>query len=182
MKTLNLSFLAILSVAFLSSCSNQLTYFSQDLYDEYRWPEQELKKIQFYTSQDIVLKRELSGGSSEIISGKIKIENGRQIEEVVIRKGTPGAFLFSPKNDRFAISFEEDGDSPRYLMFGPNPKFNDRYALLASEWKRNSGQVTYDGKKWSVTSDDAYATLLVDMRKIDKVSVNSRVAKGRPID
>jgi len=58
----------------------------------------------------------------------------------------------------------------------------DGYALLASEWKRNSGQVTYDGKKWSVTSDDAYATLLVDMRKIDKVSVNSRVAKGRPID
>jgi hypothetical protein len=62
------------------------------------------------------LKRELSGGSSEIISGKIKIENGRQIEEVVIRKGTPGAFLFSPRNDRFAISFEEDGDS---RWFGP---------------------------------------------------------------
>jgi hypothetical protein len=29
---------------------------------------------------------------------------------------------------------------------------------------------------------DAFAALLVDMRKIDKVSVNSRVAKGRTID
>jgi hypothetical protein len=181
MKTFNLAFFAVLSVTALSSCSNQFTYFSQNLYDEYRWPDQDLKKIQFYASQDIVLKRELSGEASEIISGKIKIENGREIEEVVIRKGTPGAFLFSPKNNRFAISFEEGGDS-RYLMFGPNPKFNDRYSLLASEWKKKSGKVTYDGKKWRVATGDASAALLVDMRKIDRVSVNSRVAKGRTID
>ncbi|MFQ5446215.1 MAG: hypothetical protein ACE5FF_04715 [Saprospiraceae bacterium] len=174
MKTLNLAVIAFLSVTFLSSCSNQLTYFSQYLYDEYRWPEQDLKKIQFYISRDIVLKRQLTGGSSEIISGKIKIE-------VIIRKGTPGAFIFSPKHDSFAISFEEGGDSP-YLMFGPNPKYNGRYALLASEWKRGGGQVTYAGKKWRVSTDDAFAALLVDMRKIDKVSVNSRVAKGRTVD
>ena len=179
MKTQNLVFFAILSMAFLSSCSNKLTYFTEDLNERYRWTDDELKKIQFYVSQDIVLKREISGGDREIVSGKIKIEDGRQIEEVVVRKGTPGAFLFSPKEDRFAIGFEEA--SERYLIFGPSPKYSDRFVLLASDWDRRTGSVTYDNKTWKVSSDNAYAALLVDLRKISKVDVNSRVAKGRKV-
>ncbi|MCB0521582.1 MAG: hypothetical protein H6577_08045 [Lewinellaceae bacterium] len=180
MKTLNLLVLSTLSLVLLGSCSTRLTYFTQDLYERYNWSENDLKKIQFYVSQDIVLKRELKGGSSDIVSGTIKIEDGRQIEEVIIRKGTPGAFIFSPKSERFAIGFEDSNE--RYLMFGPSPKFSDRYVMLASDWNRRTGEVTYDNKKWRVSSDDAFAALLVDLRKISKVDVNSRVAKGRKVD
>lgn len=180
MKTLNLFAIALLSITLLSSCSNRLSYFTQDLYERYRWTDDELKKIQFYVSNDIVLKRELTGGSSDIVSGKIKIEDGRRIEEVVIRKGTPGAFIFSPKNDRFAISFEDSND--RFLMFGPSPKYSDRFVLLASDWEKKRGSVTYDNKTWRVSSEAAFASLLVDLRKINKVDVNSRVAKGRKVN
>lgn len=179
MKTQNLALLAIFSVLFLSACSNKLSYFTDELNDRYRWTDDELKKIQFYVSQDIVMKREISGGDREVVSGKIKIEDGRQIEEVVIKKGTPGAFLFSPKADRFAIGFEESNE--RYLMFGPSPKYSDRFVLLASDWDRRTGEVSYDNKTWKVSSDVAYAALLVDLRKINKVDVNSRVAKGRKV-
>lgn len=180
MKTQHLILLAFFSVVLLGACNNRLTYFTDDLNERYRWTDDELKKIQFYVSQDIVLKREVSGGDREIISGKIKIEDGRKIEEVVIRKGTPGAFLFSPKRDRFAIGFEDGND--RYLMFGPSPKYSDRFVLLASDWDRRTGSVTYDDKTWKVSSDVAYAALLVDLRKINKVDVNSRVAKGRKVN
>ncbi|MBI1225825.1 MAG: hypothetical protein GC192_11360 [Bacteroidetes bacterium] len=179
MKTQNLAVLALFSVLFLGACSNKLSYFTDDLNDRYRWTDDELKKIQFYVSQDIVMKREISGGDREVVSGKIKIEDGRQIEEVVIKKGTPGAFLFSPKVDRFAIGFEESNE--RYLIFGPSPKYSDRFVLLASNWDRRNGEVTYDNKTWKVSSDNAYAALLVDLRKINKVDVNSRVAKGRKV-
>ncbi len=179
MKTQNLFIIATLSIATLSSCSSRLSYFTQSLYDQYRWTDSELKKIQFYVSDDIVLTRELTGSTSEIISGKIKLEGGRKVEEVVIRKGTPGAFVFSPKNDRFAISFENSDD--HYLMFGPSPKFNDRYVLLASEWGRKQGSVTYDNKTWRVSSQAAFAALLVDLRKVNNVDVNSKVVKGRKI-
>lgn len=171
--------IAILFLALFSACTSKLTYFTEDLNTRYRWSEDELKKIQFYVSQDIVLKREVTGGSSDIISGKIKIEDGRQIEEVVIRKGTPGAFMFSPKPDRFAIGFEEGNE--RFLMFGPSPKYSDRFVLLASDWDRRKGKVTYDNKTWTVSSDNSFAALLVDLRKINKVDVNSRVAKGRKV-
>ncbi len=181
MKAQNLLFIAFLGLVLFSSCTERLSYFTQDLYERNRWSEQDLKKIQFYVSQDIVLKRQLKTGSAEIVSGKIKMENGQQIEEVVIRKGTPEALVFSPKDNRFAISFEAEGDS-KYLMFGSNPKYNDRFVLLASEWKRNVGDVTYDNKTYKVSSDAAFAALLVDLKKINSVSVNSRTAGGRKVN
>ena len=179
MKTQVLAILALFSIVLFGACSNKLSYFTDELNERYRWTDDELKKIQFYVSQDIVLKREINGGDREIVSGKIKIEDGRQIEEVVIKKGTPGAFLFSPKEDRFAIGFEEGNE--RYLIFGPSPKYSDRFVLLASDWDRRTGEVSYDNKTWRVSSDNAYAALLVDLRKINKVDVNSRVAKGRKV-
>ena len=162
-----------------TSCGPQLSYFTQRLYDEGQFTDDELKRIQFYVSSDVVLRRELSGGKSEVVAGNIKIVDGRKVEEIVIRKGTPGVLAYHPKEDRFGISFEE-GD--RYLMFGPNPKAGNRYVLLASEWKRRVGTVTYDDRKYYVDGGDAYASLMVDLRKIRQVSVNSRVAKGRRID
>ncbi|MEO1262433.1 MAG: hypothetical protein AAFZ15_26740 [Bacteroidota bacterium] len=178
MKAQNLLILFVASLFLFTSCA-KLTYFTEDLYEQQGWSESELKKIQFYLSQDIVLKRELTGGKSEIISGKIKVENGNKIEEVIIPKRTPGTFVFSPKKDRFAIAFEE-GDK-RYLMFGPSPKYSDRFVMLASEWNRRSGKVTYDGKQWRVSSDDAYAALLVDLKKFNRFDKSSRTAKGRRI-
>ena len=165
----------------LSSCSPTLTPFTKRLYEEQRWSEPELKRIQFYVSDDIVLRRQISGGSSDIISGEIKIVNGREVEEVVVRRGTPGVFLFSPKEERFAVSFE-DGGKDRFLVFGPNPKAGGRFVLLASEWNRRIGTVSYEGRKFTVESTSAFSSLMVDLKKINKTSVNSRTAGGRKIN
>ena len=162
-----------------TSCGPQLTYFTQRVYDEGQFTENELERIQFYLSSDVIMRRELGGGKSEVVSGNIKIVDGRKVEEVVIRKGTPGVLVYHPKEDRFGVSFE-DGD--RYLMFGPNPKAGNRYVLLASEWRRRVGSVTYDGKRYRVEGQNAFASLMVDLRKVRQVSVNSRIAKGRRID
>ncbi|MEM0995250.1 MAG: hypothetical protein AAGI49_19620, partial [Bacteroidota bacterium] len=141
----------------LTSCSPKLTPFTQRLYKENDWSEAELKRIQFYLSEDIVLRRVAESSRSRIEDGEIRVINGGKTEKVVIRRGTPGVFVFTPKADRFAISFESGDD--RYLMFGPNPKASNRYLLLASEWKKRGGMVTYGGKRYRVDSDDAYATL-----------------------
>jgi hypothetical protein len=181
MKSTYNIFAAAVVILTLASCSPQLTSFTQRLYDEYDWSETELKRIQFYVSDDIIMRRQLTGGSSEIISGEIKIVDGREVEEVVIRRKTPGVLLFLPKEDRFAISFEADGDD-RYLIFGPNPKAGNRYALLASEWRRRGGTVTYEGRKFDVEASSAFAALMVDLKKIRKTSINSRTARGRRVN
>ena len=171
--------LAILAIV-LSSCGPTLSPFTQQLYDDNNWTDGELKRIQFYLSNDIVLYRELTGGKSEIVQGEIKIVNGRKREQVTFRRGTPGVFLFSPKSNRFAVSFE-DGGNERYLMFGPNPNASNRYVLMASDWNRRRGVVSYAGQKWVVDSNSAYSALMVDLERLQQTDVNTRVAEGRRV-
>lgn len=164
-----------------TSCSPRLSPFTQRLYEDQGWSNGDLERIQFYMSRDLVLYRELRGGSSEITQGEIKVVNGRKREVISFRRGTPGVFIFSPKENRFAVSFEETGND-KYLIFGPSPKFDDRYVLLASDWNRNRGQVTYAGRKWTVDSEAAYTTLMVNLKRLRQEETDSRVVKGRRID
>ncbi len=180
MKQLKLFMLMGMMAFIMSSCSPQLTPFTQNLYEQNQWSDDDLKQIQFYLSEDIVLRRNISSGSTEIVSGEIKMVDGKKVEEVVIRRGTPGIMLFKPKEKRIAVSFE-DGNDSRFLMFGPNPKARNRYVLLASDWDRKKGKITYDDKAYYTSGSNAYATLMVDLKRTRKVSVRSRTAKGRKL-
>ena len=171
----------ILSIVLLGfSCSPHLSPFTQELYQNSNWTVDDLKQIQFYLSKDIVLYRKVSKGESSIHGGKIKIKKGQKIEEIIIEAGTPGVVLFSPKKDRLAVSFESNGND-RFLIFGPNPKVGDRYVLLAKDWKKHRGKISYDDKIYFTDSESAYASLLVDLKKVGKVSHSKRTASGRKL-
>ncbi len=179
MKIVNASLIFLFGVL-LISCSPQLTPFTQKLQDEYKWDETDLKRIQFYLSEDIILRRKVSEGQTRIQNGKIKTIDGEKIEEIIFRRGTPCVYLFSPKNERFAISFESS-DPPRYLMFGPNPKFSNRYSLLAKDWNRNSGTISYQDANWYTSSESAYACLLVDLKRARSIERTSQVVPGQRV-
>lgn len=178
MKKISFLFAAVILLGF-SSCSPTLRPFTQRLYEENEWSESELKRVQFYLSQDIVLRRQASRASSRIEEGAIKVRNGRKVEEVVIRKGTPGVLLFIPKDERFAVSFE---DNDKFLMFGPNPKAGDRYVLLASDWNNRQGKVTYGEGKYWVDANNGIASLMVDLKRVRNTSVKSRTVGGRKVN
>jgi hypothetical protein len=165
----------------LSSCSPRLTPFTQRLYAENGWSERDLQSIQFYLSQDIVLKRQMRDGESSIKDGKVKVVAGKEVEEIKFPKGTPGVLLFIPKQNRFAISFEEGGDE-KYMMFGPNKKYSGKYMMLAADWDKNYGTVTYNDRVYRTDSESAYSALLIDLKAIRKVTVKSKTAKGRTIN
>ena len=168
-----------LTILILSSCSSKLRYFSQDMYDSYRWDEDQLKSIQFYVSDDIVLWRKISDQDARIKDGKIRVMDDSEVEEVIIRKGTPGLVMFIPKRNNFAISF--DKRDKNYLMFGPNPKARDRYVLLAKDWNKRQGKVRYGGFTYNTESESAYASLMVDIKSAKKIKYKSNTASGRKI-
>jgi hypothetical protein len=122
----------------------------------------------------------LSAGETKIKEGKIIIKDGQQVEEVVIKSGTPGVLVLMPREDRFGISFEEDDNA--YLMFGPNPKIEYRYALLAQEWEEDYGNIHYKGKLYSVDSASADASLMVDLKKTGKDEYQTHQASGRTVN
>ncbi len=176
----NIVILTIVSLTFsLTSCSKKLTYFSERLQKEYNWSENELERIQFYVSQDIRLYKSSSSGNSRIEGGKIKVKDNSRINEVLIKRGTPGTLVFSPNEKRFAVSFENDDDN--FLMFGPSAKNNGRYTLLAKDWQRNNGIITYGGQEYRTNSESAYAALMVDIKKAKNSTVKRKTAKGRTV-
>lgn len=180
MNTLNI-LSAILIISIGTSCNSGLSYFTKDLYDRYDWSERELKRIQFYLSEDITLKRQLGNNQSRIVDGKIEARDGKKIEEIRIPKGTPGVFISSPNGDQVKIAFES-GKDEKSLVFGPNPHFNDRYTLLLFDRNGGGGKVHYGGKVYRVAFENRSAGIKVDLKKVSDTSVRSRTAKGRRVN
>ncbi len=175
----SLLYFLISSSLLLTSCSKKLTYFSDRLQNENNWSEAELKRIQFYVSQDIVLYKSTSSGGSKIEDGQIQIKDNSNVKQVVIKKGTPGILVFSPKDDRFAVSFDDDSD--KYLMFGPSDRNNGRYTLLAKNWNRRSGIIRYGGQEYRTNSESAYAALMVDIKRASDANYKKETAGGRKV-
>jgi hypothetical protein len=170
----------IFCFGFFVSCTPQYSYFTKTLYEKEKWTKEDIQRIQFYVSRDIILTRDISEDETSIQEGKIRMINGRKVQQVIIRQGTPGVLVFMPRDDRFAISFEEN-DNEAYLMFGPNPKYEDRFALLAQDWERNNGKVHYKGQLYDVDAGSAFAALMVDLRREGQSQYQTKRVEGRTI-
>jgi hypothetical protein len=168
------------SVMLLTSCSPQLSTFTRDIYTDQNLTDNDLKKIQFFLSDDIVLYRYLEeGGNYQINEGALRVRNGKKTQEVVIKAGTPGVFVERPKDDHFSISFEQNDDS-KFLTFGPNPKNGGYYELLATSWSKRSGTVTYANEKFTTWSD-VIPRLLVDLKQTRTETIERTKAGGRRV-
>ncbi len=165
-------------VSMLASCKNLVPY-TDSMKQSHNWSNEQVKSIQFYLSHDIILHRELTQGSSDIVQGKIKIIDGRRVDEILIRAGTPGVVSEIPKEDKLKVSFEIGDDHS--ISFGVNPNVGEKYVLLASEWKNGLGKVHYAGDEYYTDPNSKYSYLMVDLRRIDKSALKQHVAKGRKI-
>ncbi len=170
----------ILTLGGLMSCAPTLRYYTKDMQEMNGISSEDIQNIQFYLSNDIVLWRELGKEEVSISRGKIKMTEGRKVEEIVIKKGTPGVFVFSPKEDQFSVSFDSKDDT-KYLVFGPSAKMNNRYVLLAKNWDKRYGQVTYGGETYNTSTESAYAYLMVDMKKAKNISKKRETVVGRKV-
>lgn len=170
--------LTIVLLVGLTSCGPELVPFTSRVEQETGLNKNQLKKVQFYNSGPIVLYRELSRNTTEVVSGQIKMVDGRQVEEIVIAPNTPGVIV-NTTGDRLGVSFESGPD--RYLIFGQNRYRSGAYTLLAKDWQNDIGTIRYDGKDYKISTQSAATMLLINMEKLKNLRVNSRTAKGRTI-
>ena len=174
----NLIFIAIAIIS-LSSCKT-LIPFTEDLKSSNNWTDSDIKQIQYYNSEAIILHRQLKSNETGIVSGKIKMVDGKQVEEIIIRKGTPGIISALPDSERMAISFEIGDD--HYLTFGVDPQRGGRYYLRLKDYEKNKfAIVSYFGKTYNISPTALNAYLQVNLKKINKEKTDLRVAKGRKL-
>ena len=170
--------LFISAIFLLSSCSPQLSVYTKEIHESLAFSDNELKRVQFYLSKEIVLERAYELEETQIKDGKITISRDKDLEQVRIPARTPGIAVFSPDGQRLAISFDTQSDE-EFLMFGPNPKMGNKYMLFASEWTRYSGIVTYGGRQYRTQSGAELTTILVELKALNRQKVESRTVRGR---
>lgn len=173
MKTL----LAATAMFCLTSCANLVPLTSQ-MIEKNKWSEEDLKKIQYYTSGDITLQKISAQSGSNIEGGVIKEESSKAVTEVFIKENTKGIAVGAQDN-KLSLSFEKDDN--HYLTFGPDANRNGYFVLLASEWKDKIGKVTYAGEKYYTSPESSQVVLLVNMKKIRNLNIQQRVAGGREV-
>ncbi len=172
--------LILLSVFLFSACSKNLTYLHRNAVEDSRMLDKDMKGIQFYLSNELILERSLTQKKSQVRDGKIIVENAGEVERIRIPAESPGVFVFSPDGEKMAISFSENDDA--FLMFGPNPNENNRYTLLGKNWNRDYGEVTYRNKTYFVSRRSAMTGLLVDLKYKQQTRERRETLRGRRID
>ena len=159
-----------------------LVPFTKDLRQKLEKENIDLKQVQFYIDQKLILDRNLGDQKIQVTSGVVKLENGKYINQVIVPAFTPGV-CESAVGDRLLISFEKGNNN---LPFGPGSGYTfNEYSLYGTEWRNGTTAVTYDSNKFrarcGTCQDVASVTLLVRKSMLDKVERKSRTLKGRTV-
>ena len=174
-----LFFIGVLVV--LQSCASKVPY-TADLQKQFKFTEADLKKVQFYTSDDIILYRKSSSEGTTLGAeeGELVIKSDNTEEEIIIPKGTPGIIEKMVDNNKLAIRFE--AGEGKFLIFGGEGNYNGQYKILAEEWANKRGKLTYSGETYYATQSSGAAMLLVVLKKYKKYQREQRKVGGMKVN
>jgi hypothetical protein len=177
--------LPTLIAALLAGCSNlrlggftTTTPFTQDLRETYAITPEQITKLQFYTSDEIVLERLLHKQSAEASKeNRLTLVNNDVVRRVRIPADTP-CVAVAVTNDMIEVSFEQG----KTLHFGSSPAKRKEtkgvYSLLARDWTERRGTVSYGGETYTTEAGAGQVHLVVKADDVRAFRVVGRTVKG----
>ena len=155
--------------------------FTKDIYQKLLANKIDLKAVQYFVDQQLVLSRNLDNNKMEVVNGIIKTSNGNKVDEVVIPIYAKGICELV-EGDGLRISFEE-GTNFKFLnskAYSP-----DNFIFAGANWKDGSCDIDYKNVRYRVNcgtcSSAADAKLVVKQSFLDNNNINSRTLKGRSV-
>ncbi|MEM6295011.1 MAG: hypothetical protein AAGA54_27310 [Myxococcota bacterium] len=193
MMAQRLAWVGVVLLGLGSGCTRRV-YFSESIREGFELgaggAEQE-DELQYFASHRIVLEREASSRDERIAQGRIILRRGRYIEQVVIRRGTPGVAV-DWGEDFVAVSFEEgtamvfERETPPTAADGTpspgSPPTSSIYRLRTTPGPRSRPVVDFDGRGWMLMSSVHTATLQVKRNAAGSRKKSRRVLRGRRLD
>jgi len=176
MKAIKMYLPAIAMVAIMSSCSQNLVPFTQQLRDQNKIQPEQLRSIQFYFSEDFVLRRGENIATNQTKKGELTVVKDSKVEEIIIKAGTPCVITEVIDGNRVKVSFEDKGIS--YLVFGSVKNQDGYYTLMAREWKNGLGEVNYGEQTYYSSKGSRDVFLALKMKSLEKFKLEQTVVKG----
>ncbi|MFT4544174.1 MAG: hypothetical protein ACI9UR_002291 [Bacteroidia bacterium] len=184
MKYLSLLTLFIIT---LSSCSINRMLLTVDTKQQLEKAGVDIKQVQFFNSDEIILARQLNKEEINVAEGKVRIENGKHIEEIIIPANTPG--ICELNNEKtLKVSFDAgDGKTIPFLVEkkGTIVTAGSYFKIGAKKWVRTSrgkkiGKLDYEGEIYNIVRG-ADSRLMIDKAVLNRVKRDTHVAKGRKL-
>ncbi len=163
--------------------TNTYVPFTKDLYNRLKAYNIDVKKVQFFVDQQMVLNRYIDVNKAELKSGVVKFVNGRYTNEIVIPALTP-CVVDSIDYDGFRVSFEKG--SYNFFKFINNKYSPDFFAFSGSNWKEGTAEIYYDKQVYRVScgscSSVSDVKLMVKQSDMDKSETKTKTLTGRKVD
>lgn len=138
-------------------------------------------ELQYFVSERLVLQREATSRDGAVAQGHIKVRRGRFIEQVIVRRKTPGVAV-DWGDDWVAVSFEADSA----VVFGLDDTQgvadgNIYHLRTRRDPQGGPATVTMRGQQYEIRSGHN-ARLMVRRDSRTKRSRRRRVMRGRTLE
>lgn len=167
---------AVLGLTALS-CSQRIPY-NDDIRKEYDLTAENLKKVQFYTSSQIILQKSVQSGSQEISQGgKLVVNQNRQEDRLIINPSTK--CIFEKYGDKGEVFIRFEVGTGKTLKFAVRQNQANGKFYLDANWKSDKGgEVQYGNEVYYANSASGNAFLMVSIQKLKRTKRKDRVVKG----
>lgn len=163
----------------LTSCSPKIP-FTQAVRDKYKITEADVKSIQFYLSDAVILKRgEDLNREKGTDNGTLVIKSGKNLEQVVFKRNTACVVNQVVDNKKLTVNFEDGAN--KFLVFGSEGDRNGYYVLKALDWSTGNGKITYGDQTYFANGASQQTFLMFKMKSLRKVNVEEKVVKGKKL-
>jgi len=159
--------------------------FTRELFDKLSANNIDVKLVQFYIDQQLVLTRNLSNDQVTVKNGVIKFNNGKYVNEVVFPQYTP-VVVDAIEGDGLRVSAETGTNTLKFLNSKQYSPVN--YIFNPDRWGKDGAcEVNYNNNKYSVlcptcsTNSPNEAKLVVKQSAFDNLDRQSTIIKGRTV-
>jgi hypothetical protein len=156
--------------------------FTRDLYNILRAKNIDVRKVQFFIDQQLILSRYYDINKADVVSGVIKFANGRYIDEIIIPALTPGV-CDTVEADGLKINFERGNNDFKFINNKYSPDF---FIFSGINWKDGSCDVYYNKMIFRATcgtcSSASDIKLVVRQSDIDNTKKNTKTLMGRKVE
>jgi len=138
-----------------------------------------IKKVQFYTSNRIDLEKSIFRGSNAKTEDGTLVTSKNQIQDhIIIPANTKCVFDSYDANGNINVRFELGNG--KIIKFGIREnQISGRYYFKANSWDyEKGGEVQYGGEIYNVTPKSGSSYLLVVIKKLQKTKRKARILKG----
>lgn len=171
----------LLGLVVLASCGVKVP-LTNDIREEFGLEsDKELRKVQFFTSETIILEKSKSSDNQSTTEGGALVSSSQKTENrLIIPINTKCVFDGYGPNKELMIRFEL-GTGKTLLFTTRANQSNAKYYLVADFSSGKGGKLTYGNETYTTTSTGSSAYLMVVLKKLQKTRKKDTIVKGMKV-